>query len=78
MLEQRFGFGERGFVAERAEQLAGDAEWLLGFGVAEGAKAPALAEEGVGVFGLVAELVPAVGGVAVEAEVGVDPISLTS
>jgi len=35
--------------------------------VAEGGEAAAVAEEGVGVFGLVAELVPALGSVAVEA-----------
>ena len=66
LLEQRFGFVEGGFVADRCEQVSCFAEGLLGFGFAEGGEAAALAEEGVGVFGLVAELVPAVGGVGVE------------
>jgi hypothetical protein len=43
------------------------AEGLFGVGVGERVECAALAEEGVGVFGLVAELVPAVGGVGVEA-----------
>jgi hypothetical protein len=44
-------------------------------GIAEGTEAAALAEEGIGVFGDIAELVPAVGGVGVEGcSFGVVPV----
>ena len=58
--------GERGFVAHGLEQLLGLGEWEFGAGVALGEQVAAVAEQGVGAFGDVAELVPAFGGVLIE------------
>ena len=66
MLEERVRLCEGGAVAHRAEQLRRLAERLLGGGVCEGEQAAALAEEGVGVFMDVPELLPACGGFGVE------------
>src|SRR2546430_8768253 len=66
LFEERFCLGEGRSVAHRAEQLRRLAEWLLGGWVCEGDHAAALAEQGVGALGDVAELLPARGGFGVE------------
>ena len=65
-VEQCLGLGERGLVADRCEQFSRLCEWLVGGGVVERVQAASVSEEGVGVFGEVSELLPAVGGVGVE------------
>ena len=66
LLEQCFCFGQCGLVAYRGEQFACLGEWLFSSGITESTETAALAEESVGVFGLVPELVPALGGLGVE------------
>src|SRR5919204_5233127 len=67
LLEKGLGFGECRLVTHRREQVAGLAERRVGFRAAEGAQAPALAEQGVGSLGNVPELLPAGGRFGVEA-----------
>jgi hypothetical protein len=65
--EQRFGLRECGPVAHRCEELARFGERSVRGGIAERVETAALAEQGVGAFGDVPKLVPAVGRVGVEA-----------
>ena len=66
LLQQRVGFGEGGGGVEGLVDRTGALKRLGGLcGLAESGQAAAVAEQRVGVFGGRAELLPALGGVAI-------------